>query len=208
MLAAVFGVAIAHPQSARAQVMTISKTELRTYSPNGVGTLSGGQAMIWFPIIGRATQIRIGLSQVHDANQYMGTVCQGIIQPGTCPPELIEEKYTILAGTFGIGQQLVRTRPVQLQLFADAFFGDMTPILRSIETDETLTLNLRQKGWRVGAEAWWWPTERAPFGVSASISRDQVRPNNIEFRTDGWTPIRGNITATRLALGVVFGKRP
>lgn len=204
--AACVSAAIASPVAA--QMMSISHTELRTWSPYGTGTMDGGQAMIWFPVHGRATHIRAGMSQVFHADQYMGTLCTGLIFPGSCPPELVEEKYTVLTATLGVGQQVFKTRYVQLQIFADATAGDMTPILRSIGTDATLTTNKKHIGWRAGAEAWWWPSTRLPLGLTTSVSRDEFKPRDVDMCVDCWAPLRGDFGGSRLSFGVIFGKRP
>jgi hypothetical protein len=192
----------------QSQVLSVSAEQGQTRRDHGLGSLRGGQVLVSSGgLVGNA-HLRAGLSHARGTIGMIGTLCSGLIYPPSCPDEPLRERRTLTMLQVGASLSVMRSPAVELQIYTDALAGSARIRDRGLSTGGTRSASNAVVGGRLGADARWWPSPRAPIGATLGVAADFLRVLDITSCADCWMPQYDDVlTGARFHLGIVFAGR-
>ena len=192
----------------QSQVVSLSAEQVSTSREKGLGTLRGGQLLVASRSLAGRANLRAGLSHARGTVGMTGTLCSGLVYPGSCPDEPIRERKTLTILQVGVGLTAMRSQAAEVQVYTDLLAGNARLRDRGLHTGGTNSASNALVGGRLGANLRWWPSLRTPIGTTFGVAADFIRVLDITSCADCWTPnYRDVMTGARFELGIVLAGR-
>jgi hypothetical protein len=201
---AVLAVGCLLPAAVAAQNGSVSAVVMETDHELLTSRLTGAAAHVSFPIHSGPVSIRVGAERLGGTSHRIGAPCAGLVQPGTCQPEPMRDDGLVVAGTAGLGIQVIAWRRIVFDLTGDLSFVNVQVDSRGLTSGGTISAGKELWDGDIGVEGTWFPWTRLPVALAVGVAGGRFSPVVSHEEIDGYTPFESGFYAVRVRVGAAW----
>jgi hypothetical protein len=148
---------------------------------------------------------RVGVHSLIHGQTRVGRACAGLIEPGTCPEEQLDDRTTLTGVVVGLVATVLRRDRFAVAVVPAAALAGARTKSRGRQTGNTLDASTGMRGIGAGAEFAIIPHTRWPVAVRFGAHVGRLTSSE-EPIVDGYSPFYEPIVLTRLEIGVSVWK--
>jgi hypothetical protein len=184
----------------------------QSVSVNAIG-LDASHFLLGEPLVGggvtlgwsgpRATvAFRVGGEWLRGRADHTGTACAGLIEPGTCLPEQVNDESWLAQGNAGVAVRVLGGGRAALALTADLALASVRADTRGLWSMRSLHARETLWGALVGVETTWLPLPRLPIALDLAANVGGLRPIVSDLLIDGYTPFNDSFRIRLVRVGI------
>jgi hypothetical protein len=195
------------PGLSRAQQVGLAYTNASGSRNSDLATLHGARLEVSHTIR-HVLLVRVGAHQLARGGESYGSTCVGLILPGTCAPEPLDQRRRLTFGSVGVGVTSNAKRTLSNAAYADALIGRAYTDDRGRTTGEHRTASQPLRGTSIGVEL---RARVAKTGAAARVSsyvgfsRSDADPH-VQQCVDCFVPFGGAFEFRSWYAGVSLGR--